>query len=524
MQEGENGHNEYSWVENDCKESMTQFFFQLVRKANHLEPKLDSLIQSCKSSPYHLSLLYRMIGQTRDIIAGKGEYQLTYMMLYVWYKHYPELAKYALKSCVVSADDEEPPFGSWKDIKYFCKYCHERGNADEFIDYAIELLCDQITTDNVQFMLNGENAKISLAAKWSPRESSSFKFIYNKLVARFCKVKTLNLNNAHKKKFRQTISKLNKHLDTLQIKQCGNTWSAIDFHHVTSISMNKQKKAFLKETNEDRTQCAAHFKEHITNAVNGSGKEVKGKRIGMEQFTKEALSIINDPNSEPLLLDLLNSQWRDNSSQMASHLGNMVAMVDVSGSMEGDPIHAAIALGIRIAETSALGPQVLTFSQQPSWVRFQPEQPFVEKVRILKKANWGMSTNFYAALDLILGSMIQNGVSQDMVLVILSDMQMNQAFTENATLYQTIEMKYQQHGFQMPHLLFWNLRATSGFPTLSTQPNVSMMSGFSPALLNLFCEKGMDALTECTPWSQMVALLNHERYRDMEVFVEKKMD
>ena len=38
----------------------------------------------------YLSILYRMIGQTRDIIDGKGEYNLTYMMIHTWYDFYPE--------------------------------------------------------------------------------------------------------------------------------------------------------------------------------------------------------------------------------------------------------------------------------------------------------------------------------------------------------------------------------------------------------------------------------------------------
>ena len=39
-----------------------------------------------------------------------------------------------------------------------------------------------------------------------------------------------------------------------------------------------------------------------------------------------------------------------------------------------------------------------------------------------------------------------------------------------------------------------------------------MMSGFSPALLNLFCEQGMDALQDCTPWSIFLKSLENERY------------
>jgi len=59
------------------------------------------------------------------------------------------------------------------------------------------------------------------------------------------------------------------------------------------------------------------------------------------------------------------------------------------------------------------------------------------------------------------------------------------------------------------------LRSTGGFPTMSNQPNVSMMAGFSSALLNQFCDKGLDALQSCTPWSVLEQGLENERYKIM---------
>jgi hypothetical protein len=35
-------------------------------------------------------------------------------------------------------------------------------------------------------------------------------------------------------------------------------------------------------------------------------------------------------------------------------------------------------------------------------------------------------------------------------------------------------------------------------------------------LLNLFCEKGVDALEACTPWSLLEQSLENERYKIME--------
>jgi hypothetical protein len=135
-----------------------------------------------------------------------------------------------------------------------------------------------------------------------------------------------------------------------------------------------------------------------------------------------------------------------------------------------------------------------------------------------------LNTNFHAALDTILDAIIQNKMApedvEDMILVVLSDMQMDEGDRCNKqALYDTMKAKYEAagirvhgKGYKPPHILFWNLRSTCGFPNLSNQVNTSMMSGFSPALLNAFCEQGVEALQSVTPWNMLKDVLNHERY------------
>ena len=343
------------------------------------------------------------------------------------------------------------------------------------------------------------------------------------------------------------------------MKQCGKVWSDIDFNKVTSITLSKQKKAFLNTKkdgsvrfadDQDRIECAEHFKAQIKKAAAGE-VEMKGKRVGMADFTKEAIELIrrkesvtspyrNDITKEEfanvqLEIDLLNSQWRDNATQTGA-LSKMIPMVDVSGSMEGDPMHVAIALGLRIAEKSVLGKRVMTFSAKPTWVNLDGYETFVDQVSIVKKAEWGMNTNLLAAFDVILDSVIQNKLSpeevQDMVLAILSDMQIDAGDScDKKALYETIQAKYAAAGmrlygqpFKPPHILFWNLRSTSGFPSMSNQPNVSMMSGFSPALLNQFCEQGLDAFESCTPWSVLEQGLENERYKIMGDYFNREIE
>ena len=551
---GENGHVEYGWS-NSTQEQILQLSFQLNRTTNItlLKTKLVQLLEILSHQVKNgtlpekevargqLSILYKMIGHTRDIIDGKGEYTLTYVMIHTWFKFFPDLSTFALKCLVDLGDKSVHQYGSWKDIKYFCEYCKSQGEAANhtLIQYAINLTNKQLSKD--YSLLVSNSAGISLAAKWVPREKSSFRWLFESLSTDYFSHFLATANNdvsrqkavlKCKTEYRKILSALNKHIDTVQVKQCAHDWTNINFSKTTSITLTKQKEAFLNVKNNgevrcpdstDRIECAEHFKEHVQKAVRGE-VEMKGKRVGMADFTKQAIQLLRKGSKTEE--DLLNSQWRDNSSQNGE-LGKMIAMVDVSGSMDGDPMNVAIALGIRIAEKSALGKRVMTFSSTPTWINLEPYDDFISQVKVVKNAPRGMNTNFHAALDMILDAIIENKMApedvQDLVLVILSDMQMDSGDKCNKqALYDTMKAKYEAAGIRVngtpykpPHILFWNLRSTSGFPALSNQPNASMMSGFSPALLNLFCEQGLNSLQSCTPWSLLIKSLENERYKIM---------
>jgi len=579
QQIGENRHVEYGWS-NSVQEKILQFSFQVTRTNDNGVNKLGEILTNLLVTLSHqvkngslpekqvakvyLSLLYRMIGQTRDIVDGKGECTLSYMMIEIWYKFFPELALFALKCFVDLEDKEVHQYGSWKDLKYFSKYCKSRGlelDHPLFVE-SINLTNAQLRKDH-ECLLSNNVKDITLAAKWVPREKSSFGWLYQPLATDYFNKYMVTANSEQrsekavlkcKTEYRKLLSSLNKAIDTLQIKQCANTWSEIDFNKVTSVSLGKQKKAFLniKKNGElrfadrvDRIECAENFNEHVQKSVTNE-VEMKGARVGMAYFTKQARQLYRS-NGTQVEKDLLNSQWLDNS-KLTGSLENMIAMVDLSGSMAGDPMDVAIALGIRIAEKSKLGKRVMTFTLNPRWVNLEPYPDFVSHVKAMEAGDVGYNTDFHKALNLILDTIVENKMEpedvENMTLVMLSDMQIDEAepqdhynrtvnpgASKREALYETIKIKYEEAGIRVhgkpykpPHMLFWNLRNTSGFPCLSSEKNVSMMSGFSPALLNLFCDKGVEALKSCTPWSIMEQSLDKNRYKIMGDRLDQLID
>lgn len=566
---GEKGQSEYIWS-TEINEQIVQLHFQLVRNAdiNYISQITENILIKLFSDYFldkiqfetyieYLSYMYRLIGLTRDIVDGKGEYTLAYLLLGIWIKvgnqtrqeYFIDLAKYAFNQFIYNSDNKSIPFGSWKDVKYLYNFSQEYNTLckwDPLIEYAIQLTNEQLYIDYINFTY-GELNKISLVSKWIPREKSKYNKLYNQLaIYYFGPYYLTNTNTGSRQdpyvravrkclmEYRKLVSTINKALDTVQIKQCSRRWSEIDFNNVTSITLNKQKLAFmnkkkdgtLRYDGDDRKICSKKFSHFLHENKN----TIKGKRIGFADFTKEALRLIdkstNASYTEEVLL--LNSQWNDNKKINNKSLGKMIAMIDTSSSMEGDPKNAAIALGIRIAENSMLGRRVLTFSAEPTWINLKEcNDEFVSMVNTICKANCGMNTNFTSVMKLILEAIEKNKLEpndvEDMTLVILSDMQIDIADKNSSkSMYEYIETLYKETGMRVwgkpykpPHILFWNLRSTTGFPTLVSQKNASMMSGYSPSLLNRFCDEGLTSLHSCSPWSIFVKMITSERYNNM---------
>lgn len=530
IQYGENNHIEYKWDNVHQQEKILQISFQLVRTSDeNRKDELANKFMECfkGGNVEEKRILLKLLAHTRDIENGKGEYSIPHIILRELYNYDKTLAINVLKN-FVGLESNEKPIGSWKDVKYFLNELSEKEVVPAEI---MKIVNSQLRVDHVNMKLN---RKCSLVAKWIPREKSSkFGWINKELAKDYFEDYGSSENGwcdsavrKAKTHYRQLVSSLNKYIDTTQIKQCSSSWASINFDKVTSITMMKQKGAFLNNKNKesvDRINCKENMLKYIQNVKDGKS-EVKGKKTSIIDFIKQALRVEN-----PDERFLINEAWKNNGKDTKS-LDNMIAMVDTSGSMEcekGNPLYSAMGLGIRISEKSKLGKRVMTFNSKPEWVNLEECKDFVDEVVKVRDAGWGMNTNFHKAMDMILDVIIKNKIPsedvENIVLTVLSDMQFDSAHTKsspfNSSVRQILSDKFHEagvrvcgKGYKVPHILFWNLRSTNGFPELSYQDNVTMLSGYSPILLNSFIEVGMTALKELTPWNMLIKMLENERY------------
>ena len=573
---GENGHVQHAWdYKTLSEEKVTQFYFQLVRSKDHteLEKILNKFLHATydyniyntknEKAKFWRKMLYKIYMNTRDVY-GKGEYSLAFMMILSWYNNTSKYENQTLQLHVKKMIDdlvylqtsegvEIHPLGCWKDLKYLCNFVKEKTNDKDhpIIMYCLELYKNQYEKDMKLLQDNSEN-NYSLFGKWMPREKSKkFGWIFKKYVRSFHMKSNPVFYRSYEKSardFRQNLSKLNKKIQTTEVYMCNTDggYSLIKYNRVPTQCMRKHKLAFnnkdkngkVRSDKQDRIKGAINFQNHMENVrLNKGNAKVHGKRCHPYELVKEAIKYNNSSGEDMAIRTSINAQWKDNSIETGC-LKNVIPMVDTSGSMECDealPLYNSIALGIRIAQKNSetFANRILTFESEPRWVILDEKDDFVETVSKVRDIPWGGSTNFKKALDLILHAIVSNRVPpkevENMVLAIFSDMQFDYNIDAGwNSQYENLREQFAQAGlnsvykkpYNVPHILFWNLRKTNGFPSLSSEKNVTMLSGYSSSLINTFCEKGFDELKNVSGFEQLVEILENERYSGADVLFD----
>ena len=580
---GENLHPEHTFSKEkasitDLQDRFVQLFFQMVRvhyksstkmktlrdigkKYKDLLQDIDGFCEYNEDIIRIRKMCQALITHTRDCVKGKGERDLAYTLLISYYEYQKgRIGMGRSRSTILSilhywakGHKRETPPGSWGDITKFCCFLKEwvatesstiPGEYNQIVKDALQILANQIHID-----VTSENP--SLASKWAPREGSKkqrwlfYRFVREMMPAlegpMITPVTHPRFLSACKT-IRKTVSSLSRKTQTLEIYQTEKRWREINPKSVPAIALQKQKKALLnlprkngdsevRSETEDRILCAKNFTTFIEDIRRGTTK-LKAERTSIYDLIRDA-TLADEGGYDADARLLLEEQWRSNGKQITARLPPMIPMIDVSGSMccdKSTPLFYAIGLGLRVSERThpLFRNRVLTFSETPSWIRL-PEPPyrtdpehegsFIKRVKMIQKAPWGMNTDFYQALNMILDALVENRIppreAKGMVLAVFSDMQIDAAVTDRRitpqAMHTTIQKMYEEKGYTAPHILYWNLRTTEGFPCVTTEKNITMLSGFSPILLNVFQTKGIEALHKYTPYCMITEMLESPR-------------
>lgn len=362
-----------------------------------------------------------------------------------------------------------------------------------------QFMKDQFELD-LQNMAEGKS--ISLLAKWiaTPTSQSERTKELGKRTAKY-----LGYNFKTMSVYKKKLGALRKYLDLPEAKMCTGAWDQIEYSKCASKFLLKNRKAIMKHDGD-------RYSQYIESVSKGEAT--------MHMDTATPCDIVHQVNSS--YTKDLETMW-ENLPDVCN--GNAMIMCDTSDSMTWSshggvfPIEVAEALAIYFAQRNKgnLKDLFMTFNSSPRFVELNGAT-LRDNINIVRRADWGGSTNLEGAFDLLLRTCIDGKVTQEDMpdaIVIVSDMQINCVrgldSEHRMTFYDVMQQRYADAGYKMPQVVFWNVNASNPtFHATKSASGVSMVSGYSP---NVF-KQVMDNIGT-TPYELMMAIVNSERYKDI---------
>jgi hypothetical protein len=452
-------------------DAVTDLFFVAGATRSRTEGQiLDQVKAAWAANP---ELTTKLLFWARDVLQGAGERRFFRIALKGLAQEHAEKLAPVVRLV--------PEFGRWDDL--------------------LTLFGTPLEGPALAAIRDGLEARNGLAGKWLPRQGPEAVKIR----------KALGLKEP--KAFRRLLVDLSK---TVEQQMSAKKWDEVNYSHVPSIAAKKYRKAFLKHDE-------ARYKEYILDIATrpDSGAKINAKAIFPHDVVKAALQDKNSADE----IKLLDAQWKALPDFLAGKNGQgrrILPVVDVSGSMymalSPRPIEVSVSLGIYVAErnTGPFKDHFVTFSSTPELVKLKGAN-IREKVEMLSKADWGMSTDLNKVFKLILRQATTHDVpAEEMpeIVLVMSDMEFNAA-GGGKTPFEEIQADYKQAGYAMPKVVFWNLAARSkagNYPVIQTEPHTALISGFSPSIL-----KPVLAGEIPSPYGVMLEVLNAERYSQVKL-------
>ena len=508
LQQTENGALGYSSTGNELVDLN---FTVPARHDNVSSESIDKFRTALKDDP--VSTIKWMF-YLRDVREGMGERD-SFLDFYVTlYNLDRELALRVLPLI--------PEYGRWKDVLDLL----ERSKDDTPLADAIYGVVIRQINEDVTDMSQGKS--VSLLAKWMPSVNASKKS--RRLALRLSR--KLGLISME---YRKVLSALRRYIDVTEVKTCGNEWGKIDYNKVSSNANSRYLKAFMKHDEERRKKYLAALASPtpigaVMHASNLYPYEVYTKydNNGYPRNPYYDDDAVADAGVEAL--------W--NNLKTIPTTGNTMVVCDGSGSMDtkinGSSVRAITvsrSLGVFFAERceGEFHNKLIEFSSYPEFIDLTGCETLADKYNVMSRHDDCSNTNLEAVFDLLLLTAVSNRLPQEELpqrILIVSDMEFDRAgeyigahdghdhdyiMEKYRTLFQTIKKRWDEAGYTMPEIVFWNVNSrTNTIPVKSNEVGVKLVSGFSVNNVKLILSGKID------PKEALMDVLNSERYQAIE--------
>lgn len=441
-----------------------------------------------ENEPYAMKCLFYL----RDVRGGQGERRFFRTVMNYLAIHETEAARRNLQYVA--------EYGRWDDLY-------------TFVDTPLESEAFDVMYH--QLALDVSCKTPSLLAKWLKSENTS------SAESRALAAKTRKAFNMTAKQYRKTLSTLREKIRIVERLMSENRWNEIEFDKIPSKAGLIYRNAFAR-----RDIIKAKYEQFAKDET----KSVNAGALNPCDVVVKARQVCGGLSDTERLM--VNKYWDNLTDYFHDAVFNGVAVVDTSGSMVGwngqvSPIDVAVSLGMYCAEkcnpASPWYGHYITFSREARLVPVEGAD-FCDKVQRIVRKNLCENTNIRSVFDLLLKLAIQNKVSPaDMPqnIIVISDMEFDRCASFKDMRYHWVantrgyesEMEaiariWEEHGYQMPHLIFWNVDARNDNIPMKDNGRVTFVSGYSASTFEML-------MTGKTGFDLMMDKLNSERYKNI---------
>ena len=438
----------------------------------------------------------------RDIRGGQGERRFFRLCIKDLANNYPAAMRRNIQNI--------PEFGRWDDLY-------------ELVHTPVEQ--DMWNFMRKQLALDVQSKTPSLLAKWMKSENTSS--YDSKKLGRATRIAM----KMTARQYRKTLSILRERINVLERLMSASQWDKIEFDKIPSKAGIVYRNAFARHDVE--RMIVNNSIQSYENFIKDKSTKVNAKDLYPYEIVEKAINLTKyrgfwneeDPNKkiDPLEREVINKYWDNYLSTLKDFKFNGIAVVDTSASMLGTPMDVAISLGICCAKKCD-GPfkdHYISFSSRPQLIKVEGVD-FVDEVRRIYKTNICENTNIKATFDLLLRTAVTNHCAQKDLpenIIIISDMEFDSAVSLRGlheisvsmktipTVMEEIEKEWNQYGYQIPNLIFWNVDARqANIPMLGNR--VSFVSGMSPSIYQTI-------ISNKSGYDLMMEILDSDRYKDI---------
>jgi hypothetical protein len=216
-----------------------------------------------------------------------------------------------------------PEFGRWDDLYLFVGTPLEK----EMFAFMKE-----------QLALDVQSKTPSLLAKWLKSENTS------SADSRLLAHKTREAFGMNHKQYRKTLAVLRERINIVERLMSENRWDEIEFDKIPSKAGLIYKNAFARHDIErmknESVQSYADFAKDTT-------KKVNAEVLNPVDIADQIFRAYHPSETERLMWD---KYWTNLKDYYNGREENGIAICDVSGSMTGQPMNAAVSMSAYIAE------------------------------------------------------------------------------------------------------------------------------------------------------------------------------